>query len=70
MPKISVWKDAINKSEKYFNRNFKHILDVEVTNPLLDKKDLLSFSRSFLENIKNMMVLFVILQLKKILTLI
>ncbi len=52
VPKILVWKDAINRSEKYFNRNFKHILDVEVTNPLIDKKDLLSFSKSFFKKYK------------------
>tara|TARA_Y100000389_G_C17461496_1_gene522092 strand:+ start:2591 stop:3313 length:723 start_codon:yes stop_codon:yes gene_type:complete len=52
VPKISVWKDAINKSEAYFNKSFKHMLDIEVTNPLLDKKDLLSFSKSFFKEHK------------------
>ena len=41
--KIMVWKDAIKKSEKYYNKKFKYILDIEVTNPLIDHKDLKKF---------------------------
>mgnify|MGYP006090257761 CR=1 FL=1 len=41
--KEEVWKDAITKSEKYFNKKFKYFLDIEVTNPLLTKNDLKKF---------------------------
>lgn len=41
--KEEVWRDAIQKSEKYFNKKFKFILDIEVTNPLLSVSDLNNF---------------------------
>ena len=42
-----VWKDAIIKSEKYFMKKFKYILDIEVTNPLINHKDLEKFLKNF-----------------------
>lgn len=41
--KEEVWKDSIQKSEKHFNKKFKFILDIEVTNPLLTSADLNDF---------------------------
>lgn len=48
--KEDVWKDAILKSQNYFKKKFKYFLDIEVTNPLLDKKDLNNFLRKFFTN--------------------
>jgi len=45
--KLDVWKDAIKKSEDYFVKKFKYILDIEVTNPLIDYKDVNKFTNSF-----------------------
>ena len=51
--KLNVWKDAIKKSEQYFKKNFKYILDIEVTNPLIDHKDVKKFTNSFFkQNLK------------------
>lgn len=52
IPKEDVWKDAIIKSEKYYRKKFDYFLDIEVTNPLLTKKDLNSFLNKFFK-IKN-----------------
>ena len=49
IPKEDVWKDAIIKSEKYYRKKFDYFLDIEVTNPLLTKKDLNSFLNKFLK---------------------
>ena len=49
--KLDVWKDALIKSEKFYNKKFKYILDIEVTNPLTTKKDLNDFIKFFLNNI-------------------
>ena len=47
VPKVSVWKDAINKSKAYFKKDFKYMLDIEVTNPLVGVNDLYKFSQLF-----------------------
>ena len=47
--KLDVWRDALKKSEKFYNRSFKYILDIEVTNPLTTKKDLNEFIKFFLQ---------------------
>lgn len=47
VPKLLVWKDAIKKSEIFFNKNFEYIVDIEVTNPLIDKFDLKKFLKEF-----------------------
>ena len=39
-PKLFVWKDAIKKSEIFFEKKFKYILEIEVTNPLINSGDL------------------------------
>jgi CMP-N,N'-diacetyllegionaminic acid synthase len=49
--KLDVWKDALIKSEKFYDKKFKYILDIEVTNPLTTKKDLNDFIKFFLNNI-------------------
>tara|TARA_B100000900_G_C20589506_1_gene721061 strand:+ start:1021 stop:1737 length:717 start_codon:yes stop_codon:yes gene_type:complete len=48
--KLLVWKDALLKSEKHFKKNFKYILDIEVTNPLINHKDLNKFLKKFYKN--------------------
>ena len=50
-----VWKDALLKSEKHFKKkkkkkNFKYVLDIEVTNPLINHKDLDKFLKKFYKN--------------------
>lgn len=50
--KEDVWKDAIIKSQNYYKKKFDYFLDIEVTNPLLTKKDLNNFIRKFFQ-IKN-----------------
>ena len=45
--KLLVWKDAIKKSEKYFKKEFKYMIDIEVTNPLINQNDLDKFIKSF-----------------------
>ena len=46
-PKLSVWKDAIKKSEIFFEKKFKYIVDIEVTNPLINSDDLNNFTKSY-----------------------
>ena len=53
IPKLLVWKDAIKRSEIYFNKKFKSVLDIEVTNPLIDKFDLKKFLDEFYIKRKN-----------------
>ena len=48
--KLLVWKDALLKSEKHFKKNFKCVLDIEVTNPLINHKDLDKFLKKFYKN--------------------
>lgn len=50
--KLSVWKHALEKAEIYYKKEFKFILDVEVTNPLTNPKDLYNFLNKF-NRIKN-----------------
>tara|TARA_B100000963_G_scaffold228699_1_gene199426 strand:+ start:1738 stop:2463 length:726 start_codon:yes stop_codon:yes gene_type:complete len=50
--KLDVWKNALDNSEKYYNKKFKFILDVEVTNPLTTPIDLANFLKRF-NKIKN-----------------
>lgn len=45
--KLQVWKHALEESEKYYNKKFKYILDIEVTNPLTTTKDLRIFLNKF-----------------------
>ena len=45
--KLLVWKDAIRKSEKYFKKKFKYMIDIEVTNPLINGNDVSKFIKSF-----------------------
>ena len=47
--KLEVWKHALKVSEKYFNKSFKFLLDIEVTNPLTSPKDLNNFINNFLK---------------------
>ena len=53
VPKLSVWKDAIAKSEFFFKKKFDYMLDLEVTNPLINTYDLKKFTKSFYEKKKN-----------------
>ena len=50
--KEDVWNDAIIKSQNHFKKKFEYFLDIEVTNPLLTKKDLNKFLKKFF-SIKN-----------------
>jgi len=50
--KLLVWQHALQQSELYFNKKFKYFLDIEVSNPLTDKKDLDLFLKRFYQ-IKN-----------------
>ena len=50
--KFKVWKHALKKAEIYYNRKFRFLLDVEVTNPLTSPKDLRKFLKKFYK-IKN-----------------
>jgi CMP-N-acetylneuraminic acid synthetase len=45
--KLDVWKHALKNSEKFYNKKFKYLLDVEVTNPLTTIKDLKNFINEF-----------------------
>tara|TARA_B100000989_G_C19520952_1_gene464122 strand:+ start:1015 stop:1722 length:708 start_codon:yes stop_codon:yes gene_type:complete len=47
IPKRDVWVDSIKNSEKFYKKNFKYILDIEITNPLLNIKDLNKFINQF-----------------------
>jgi len=49
--KFMVWKDALTRSEIFYNRKFKYILDIEVTNPIANHKDLSFFVKKFKKNI-------------------
>lgn len=47
--KLDVWKHALNVSEKFYNKKFKYLLDIEVTNPLTSPKDLNKFIYKYFE---------------------
>ena len=51
--KQAVWKDSIIKSEKHFGKKFKFMLDIDVSNPLADDKDLKKFINKFKKSYKN-----------------
>jgi CMP-N,N'-diacetyllegionaminic acid synthase len=50
--KEEVWRDAIIKSQNYYKKKFDYFLDIEITNPLLTRKDLNNFIKKFFQ-IKN-----------------
>ena len=50
--KLMVWKHALETSELYFKKKFKYFLDIEITNPLTNDKDLNNFLKAFFK-IKN-----------------
>ena len=43
-----VWKHALSKSEQHYKK-FKYFLDIEITNPLTNEKDLDKFLKLFLK---------------------
>ena len=45
--KLAVWKHALEKSEKFYDKRFKYVLDIEVTNPLIMTSDLKKFLKKF-----------------------
>jgi len=45
--KLAVWKHALKKAETYYKKEFKFLLDIEVTNPLTTPKDLGNFLNKF-----------------------
>ena len=47
--KLMVWKHALLQSEIFYNKKFKFFLDIEITNPLTDKKDLNIFLKKFFQ---------------------
>ena len=51
--KLKVWKHALYHSEKFYKKNFKYLLDIEVTNPLTTKIDLKKFLVKFNKSKKN-----------------
>tara|TARA_B100000963_G_scaffold109962_1_gene95713 strand:+ start:430 stop:1143 length:714 start_codon:yes stop_codon:yes gene_type:complete len=63
--KLLVWKDAIRKSEKYFKKNFLYILDIEVTNPLINHNDLNKFLKKFFKSVNEFDGLFCTTPAKK-----
>ena len=50
--KLMVWKHALSKSEQHYKKKFKYFLDIEITNPLTNEKDLDKFLKLFFK-IKN-----------------
>jgi len=63
--KILAWKDAITKSEKFFKKKFKYMIDIEVTNPLINENDLDIFLKSFFNKRQNYDGQFCITEAKK-----
>tara|TARA_B100000989_G_C19526688_1_gene467265 strand:+ start:1333 stop:2067 length:735 start_codon:yes stop_codon:yes gene_type:complete len=51
--KEDVWKDAIKRAEIYFKKTFKYVLDIDITNPLLDRTDLDQFLTLSLKKLKS-----------------
>jgi CMP-N,N'-diacetyllegionaminic acid synthase len=45
--KFDVWRHAIIKSEKYYKKKFKYMIDVDVSNPLTNYTDLRNFINFF-----------------------
>lgn len=45
--KFKVWKHALEEAESFYNKKFKYLLDIEVTNPLTTPNDLKKFLTSF-----------------------
>ena len=52
-PKIPVIKDALLKSESYFNTIFDYIVALDISSPLRDPKDITEAFRIFLKNKNN-----------------
>jgi len=50
--KLKVWKHALAQSENFYQKKFKYLLDVEVTNPLTTNLDLQKFLINFFESKK------------------
>ncbi len=48
-PKIPVIRDTLIKSEKYFNKVFDYIIDLDISSPLRDIKDITSAFKKFLK---------------------
>ena len=65
VPKLLVWKDAIKKSENFYKKEFNYIVDLEVTNPLLDSMDLKKFTQSFFKHKKHYEGQFCVTEAKK-----
>lgn len=53
VPKIKVWKHAIRESNKFYEKNFKYMLDIEITNPLTTSSDLKKFIDFYIRYNKN-----------------
>lgn len=51
--KLMVWKHALMESEIHFKKSFKYFLDIEITNPLTDDKDLKNFLKKFFKIRRN-----------------
>lgn len=51
--KLMVWKHSLKESEIHFKKSFKYFLDIEITNPLTDDKDLKKFLKKFFKIRRN-----------------
>ena len=48
--KLDAIKDALLKSEKYYNTQFEHIIDLDATSPLRNVSDIINAFNQFLKN--------------------
>lgn len=45
--KLDVWKDLLLRSKKYYSKNFKYFLDIDVSNPLTKEIDIINIIKIF-----------------------
>ena len=56
VPKLSVIKHAVIKSEEYYNKKYDYVFDLDVTAPCRDSNDIKKAFKKFQKSKKNMLV--------------
>ena len=56
VPKLSVIKHAVKKSEKYFKKKYDYVVDLDVTAPCRDANDIKKAFKKFQKSKKDMLV--------------
>ena len=54
--KIPVIKHALQKAEQFYNKNFKYVIDLDVTSPLRKTEDITNAYKTFIKNKGNVLI--------------